>query len=47
MNQVDKFNLNPQVDLEIEGFLKPQVVMGFGSQVNIFPKIAWLKVDQP
>ena len=44
MNQVDKFNLDPQVDLEVEGVLIPQLVVDFGLEVNIFPKITWLKL---
>ena len=44
MNQVDKFDIDPQVDLEVEGVLIPQVVVDFGSQVNIFPKFKWLKL---
>lgn len=43
MNQVDRFNLDPQVDLEVEGLLIPQVVVDFESQVNILPKSTWLK----
>lgn len=37
MNQVDKFDLDLQVDLEVRGVLIPQVVIHFGSQVNILP----------
>ena len=47
MNQVDKFDLDPQVDLEIKGLLIPQVIIDFGSQVNIFPKKTWLKLSRP
>lgn len=47
MNQVHKFDLIRQVDLEIEGLLIPQVIIDFGSQVNIFPKSTWLKLGQP
>jgi hypothetical protein len=28
----------PQVDLEVKGFMIPQVVVDFGSQVHILPK---------
>lgn len=31
MNQVNRSNLDPQVDLEIEGLLIPQVIVDFGS----------------
>lgn len=44
MNQVDRYDLGPQVNLDIEGVLIPQVVVNFGSQVNILPKITWLKL---
>ena len=44
MNKFDKFYLDPQVDLEIEGFLIPQFVVYFSSQVNIFPKITWINL---
>ena len=47
MNQVDKSNLDLQVDLEIKGVLIPQGVVNFGSQVNIFPKSTWLKLGRP
>lgn len=44
MNKVDKFDLEPQVNIKIEGFIIPDVVVSFGSQVNIFPKRTWLKL---
>ena len=47
MNQVDRSNLNPQADLDIEGVLIPQVVLDFGSQVNILPKTTWIKLGRP
>jgi hypothetical protein len=28
----------PQVDLEVKGFMIPQIVVDFGSQVHILPK---------
>ena len=47
MNQVNKFDLDPQVNLEVERILIPQVVVYFRTQVNISPKITWLKLGQP
>ena len=35
LNKKDKSDLNPLVDLEIEGYHVRQVVLDFGSQVNI------------
>ena len=43
-NQVDMFDLKPQVDLDIKGALIPQVFIDFGSQVNILPKSTWIKL---
>lgn len=47
MNQVDKSDLDPQVDLEVEGVFIPQVVVDFVSQVIIFPNRTWIKLGQP
>lgn len=47
MNQVGQFDLDPQVDLDIKGVLTPQVVVNFGSQVNIIPKRTWMKPGCP
>ena len=44
MNQVDRSDLEPKVDLEIEGSHVPQIVVEFGSQVNILPKSTWIKL---
>ena len=38
MNQVNRSDLDPQINLEIEGFHAPQVIIDFGSQANILPK---------
>lgn len=46
LNQFDRFYVNPQVNFEIEGFLVPQVIIEYGSQVNIFIKISWIKLGQ-
>ena len=35
LNQKDKNDADPLVDLEIEGYDEQQVVLDFGSQVNI------------
>ena len=47
MNHMDKLDFNPQVKLEIEGLLIPQVVVDFGSQVNILPRAIWVKPGRP
>ena len=41
---MDKSYFDPQVNLEIEGVLIPQVVVDFGSQVNIIPRAKWVKL---
>jgi hypothetical protein len=40
LTQQERFydDYDPQVDLEIKGFMIPQVVVDFGSQVHILPK---------
>jgi hypothetical protein len=51
MRQLTQENLqddyDPQVNLEVEGFMIPQVVVNFGSQVNILPKETWIKMGKP
>ena len=47
MNHSDKSDLDPQVDLDVEGVLIPHVVIEFGSQVNILPKTTWIKLGHP
>ena len=47
MNQVDKIDLDQQVDIKLEGVLIPQVVLYFRSQIKILPKRSWLKRGQP
>lgn len=47
MSQVDRFEFKPQVDLEIEGVLIPQIVIEFSSQVNILLKRTWMKLGHP
>jgi hypothetical protein len=37
---------DPQIDLEIEGFMIPWVVVNFGSQVNILPKGTLIKMGR-
>ena len=39
-------DFDPQVDLQINEFLIPRVVLDFGSQVNILTKSTWEKLDQ-
>ena len=46
-NHVDKFYLNPKIDLDIEGALISQVVVDFVSQVNILPRSTWIKLGWP
>jgi hypothetical protein len=38
---------DPRVDLEIEGMMVNQVVIDFGSQVNIFPRETWIRMGRP
>ena len=40
-------DFDPQVDLQINEFLIPRVVLDFGSQVNILRKDTWEKLGQP
>jgi hypothetical protein len=35
-------DFDPQVDLEVNGHMIKQVVVDFGSQVNILPKETWV-----
>ena len=37
-------DFDPQVDLQINKFLIPRVVLDFGSQVNILTKDTWEKL---
>jgi hypothetical protein len=38
---------DPRVDLEIHGVLINQVVVDFGSQVNILPRDTWIWLGRP
>ena len=38
---------NPLVDLEIEGYHVQQVVLEFGSQVNIMTRETWEQLGRP
>ena len=40
-------DFDPQVDLQINEFLIPRVVLDFGSQVNILTKDTWEKLGRP
>ena len=40
-------DFDPQVDLQINEFLIPKVVLEFKSQVNILTKDTWEKLGQP
>ena len=47
LNQKDKNDVDPLVDLEIEGFHVRQVVLDFGSQVNIMTRDTWERMGRP
>ena len=47
LNQKDKNDDDPLVDLEIEGYHVRQVVLDFGSQVNIMTRDTWEQLGRP
>ena len=47
LNQKDKNDVDPLVDLEIEGYHVRQVILDFGSQVNIMTRDTWEKMGRP
>ena len=47
MSSSTQSDFDPQVDLQINEFLIPRVVLDFGSQVNILTKSTWEKLGQP
>ena len=47
LNQKDKSDADPLVDLEIEGYHVWQVSPDFGSQVNIMTRYTWDKLGRP
>ena len=47
MSSSTQSDFDPQVDLKINEFLIPRVVLDFGSQVNILTKDTWEKLGQP
>ena len=47
LNQKYKSDADPLVDLEIEGYHVRQVVLDFGSQVNIMTWDTWEKMGKP
>ena len=47
LNKKDKNDANPIVDLEIEGYHVRQVVLDFGSQVNIMTRDIWEQMGRP
>ena len=47
LNQKDKSDANPLVNLEIEGYHGRQVVLDFGSQVNIMTWDTWEQLGRP
>ena len=47
LNQKDKSDADPLVDLEIEGYHVRQVVLNFGSQVNIMTRDTWEQLGRP
>jgi hypothetical protein len=40
-------DFDPQVDLEIDGHMIKQVIVDFGSQVNILPRETWVRLRKP
>ena len=47
LNQKDKSDVDPLVDLEIEGYHVRQVVLDFISQVNIMTQDTWEQLGKP
>ena len=47
INQKDKSDVDPLVDLEIKGYNVRQVVLDFGSQVNIMTLDTWEQLGRP
>ena len=47
LNQKDKSDADPLVNLEIEGYHVWQVVLDFNSQVNIMTSDAWEQMGRP
>ena len=47
MSSNTQSDFDPQVDLQINEFLIPRVVLNFRSQVNILTKSTWEKLGQP
>jgi len=47
ISQINNFDIDPLVDLEIDENFIPQVVVNFGSQVNILAHITWIKMGRP
>ena len=47
LNQKEKIDANPLVDLEIKGYHVQQVVLNFNSQVNIMTQDTWEQLGIP
>ena len=47
LNKKDKSDADPLIDLEIEGYNVRQVVLDFGSQVNIMTRDTWEQLGRP
>ena len=47
LNQRDKTDIDPLVDLEVEGFYIKRVVLDYGSQANIMTRSTWEKKGRP
>ena len=47
LNQKDKSDSDPLVDLEIEGYHVQQVILDFGSQINIMTRNTWEQLCRP
>ena len=46
MNQIDRSDFDPQIELHIEGIRIAQVVISFESEVNKLPRTTWIKLGR-
>lgn len=47
LGKSDSPDLDPLVDLVVNGYNIPQVVVDFGSQVNVLLRSTWIKIGRP
>lgn len=47
MGKSDNPDLDPLVDLVVNGYTIPQVVVNFGLQVNVLPRSTWVNIGRP